>query len=145
MPFADTPLQPVIFRDIAQEAISFCHESLEVAAQRITAKDERLGPIDSKLFLIRHLLVLKDLADGIKASLGDVQDAPQHGTPFLSYLERFLIGLAGTADSFFGTSLFRPAAILGGFAYLGVPKLLTGAETPLVRSNVKHPRKPRLM
>jgi conserved oligomeric Golgi complex subunit 3 len=81
---SDALLQPVIFRDIAQEAISFCHESLEVAAQRITAKDERLGPIDSKLFLIRHLLVLKDLADGIKVSLGDVQaDAPQHGTHFL--------------------------------------------------------------
>lgn len=61
--------------------------------------------------------------------------------PFSSHLERFLIGLAGTTDSFFGTSLFRPAALLGGFAYLGVPKLLTGAETPLVRSDVKDPEK----
>jgi hypothetical protein len=56
---------------------------------------------------------------------------------FSSHLEAFLIGLVGTTDSFFGTSLFRPAALLGGFAYLGVPKLLTGAETPLVRFDVK--------
>jgi hypothetical protein len=63
--------QPAIFRDIAQEALSFCRESLELASQRIAAKQTLHGSIDSKLFLIRHLLVLKDLVHDINLTKSD--------------------------------------------------------------------------
>ncbi|KAG8800330.1 Golgi transport complex subunit 3, partial [Serendipita sp. 399] len=54
-------VKPEIFRDIAREAVSFCRESLEVASQRIAAKDGPDSAVDAKLFLIYHLLVLKEL------------------------------------------------------------------------------------
>jgi hypothetical protein len=63
--------QPAIFRDIAQEALSFCRESLEVASQRIAAKQNPCGSIDSKLFLILHFLVLKDLVHDINLANTD--------------------------------------------------------------------------
>lgn len=40
--------------------------------------------------------------------------------------------MTGSSDGFFGIPLFRPAALLGSLAYLGVPRLLSGAESPLV-------------
>ena len=40
--------------------------------------------------------------------------------------------MPGSSDGFFGIPLFRPVALLGSLAYLGVPRLLSGAETPLV-------------
>ena len=120
--------------------MSFCRESLEVAAQRLAAKDERIGPIDSKLFLIRHLIVLKDLTDSIKLSLGDTQvDEVPQGMPYSFPTSDIAHSIIVGGDGFFGSSLFRSAALLGSFAYLGVPKLLSGTEMLLVSMRLMKP------
>lgn len=108
-------VKPAIFRDIAQEAIAFSREALEVASQRIAAKDTPSAKVDAKLFLIHHLLILKDLTTEVDFNAGK-PDTEQ---------------LPSTSEGIFGIPLFRPVALLGGLASLGVPKLLSGAETPL--------------
>ncbi|PVF97473.1 Sec34-domain-containing protein [Serendipita vermifera] len=108
-------VKPTIFRDLVQEATSFCCESLEAASQRIAAKQEHFASIDSKLFLVRHLLVLKDL-------IGDLH---------LTNEEAEKVDVVSASEGIFGLSLLKPASLLGNLAYLGVPRLLTGAETPL--------------
>ncbi|KAF8490342.1 Sec34-like family-domain-containing protein [Russula emetica] len=50
-------VQPAIFNDIAQEAVSLCHVSLLSAAERLRAKNA----FDGQLFLVRHLLILREI------------------------------------------------------------------------------------
>ncbi|KAI9314096.1 Sec34-like family-domain-containing protein [Dichotomocladium elegans] len=50
-------VQTVVFEDIAQEAVSLCNESLRKAYEVIIARKSRL---DGQLFMIKHLLVLKE-------------------------------------------------------------------------------------
>ncbi|KAG6809162.1 hypothetical protein H0H92_001356 [Tricholoma furcatifolium] len=54
-------VKPVIFEDIAQEAISLCRQSLVAAAELIRVK----APLDSQLFLARHLLLLKEVTQSL--------------------------------------------------------------------------------
>lgn len=61
-------LQPSIFEDIAQEAVDLCRTSLSSAANLIATKDSSMR-LDSQLFLIRHLLVLKELANNLNLGL----------------------------------------------------------------------------
>lgn len=61
-------LQPSIFEDIAQEAVDLCRASLASAANLIATKDSSMR-LDSQLFLIRHLLVLKELANNLNLGL----------------------------------------------------------------------------
>jgi conserved oligomeric Golgi complex subunit 3 len=56
-------LQPAIFEDIAYEAISLCKESLISASDALSSKSK--SPPDGKLFLIRHLLILKELTTAL--------------------------------------------------------------------------------
>ncbi|KAG8822151.1 Golgi transport complex subunit 3 [Serendipita sp. 401] len=116
MSMLDEFVKPEIFHDIAREAISFCRESLDVASQRMAAKGGPTSAIDAKLFTIYHLLILKELVSEVDFG----QDQPAGTAPPLS-----------AGEGFFGIPLFRPAAFLGSLAYLGVPRLLSGAETPL--------------
>lgn len=53
--------QPAIFEDIAQEAIQLCHQSLITASENIKARKGSAGALDGSLFLLRHLLVLKEV------------------------------------------------------------------------------------
>ena len=50
--------QPAIFNDLAHEAVSLCRASLLNAAGALGAK----SAIDGQLFLVRHLLILRDIA-----------------------------------------------------------------------------------
>ena len=84
--FADSPvspvafnnrLQPAIFEDIAQEAINICRHSLVSAAAAIKgvkANAVSQGPgqsyatskmFDGELFLVRHLLILKEVTQNL--------------------------------------------------------------------------------
>ncbi|KAI0044273.1 Sec34-domain-containing protein [Auriscalpium vulgare] len=50
-------VQPAIFDDLAQEAVSLCRMSLSAAANMLGSK----SPLDGHLFLVRHLLILKEM------------------------------------------------------------------------------------
>jgi len=70
-------VQPAIFEDIAQEAISICRQSLVSAADMIkgaktnVTSQEAGSPfaasktLDGELFLVRHLLILKEMTQNL--------------------------------------------------------------------------------
>ena len=71
------PAQPAIFEDIAQEAINICKQSLVSAADTIKGLKTSVssqGPgsayttsktLDGELFLVRHLLILKEMTQNL--------------------------------------------------------------------------------
>ncbi|XP_006463266.1 hypothetical protein AGABI2DRAFT_207960 [Agaricus bisporus var. bisporus H97] len=54
-------VQPAIFDDIAQEAIQLCHQSLVNSSDNIKAQKRSPGTLDADLFMLRHLLILKEV------------------------------------------------------------------------------------
>lgn len=56
--------QPNVFEDIAQEAISVCRQSLSSAAEIIAAKPTS-STTHGNLFLVRHLLILKEMTASV--------------------------------------------------------------------------------
>ncbi|KAI0279908.1 Sec34-like family-domain-containing protein [Russula aff. rugulosa BPL654] len=60
-------VQPAIFNDIAQEAVSLCHVSLLSAAERLRAKSAS----DGQLFLVRHLLILREITRNLDLTQKD--------------------------------------------------------------------------
>lgn len=52
-------VQPAVFDDLAQEAVMTCRRSLSAASDLLSARKDR--GIDAKLFLVRHLLILKEM------------------------------------------------------------------------------------
>lgn len=58
--------QPPIFEDIAQEAINICKQSLVSAADTIKGvKTNTSKTLDGELFLVRHLLILKEVTQNL--------------------------------------------------------------------------------
>ena len=69
--------QPAIFEDIAQEAISICRQSLILAADTIKGVKTNVisqgsgssyatsKTLDGELFLVRHLLILKEMTQNL--------------------------------------------------------------------------------
>ncbi|GAA5941713.1 hypothetical protein JCM1841_005161 [Sporobolomyces salmonicolor] len=49
-----------IFEDFAGEAVTLCRQSLLAAAAQITARADPVSKLDGQLFLVRHLLLLKE-------------------------------------------------------------------------------------
>ena len=70
-------MQPAIFEDIAQEAVNICRQSLVSAADAIKgAKTNVISQgqgsfnatsktLDGELFLVRHLLILKEVTQNL--------------------------------------------------------------------------------
>ena len=59
--------QPAIFNDLAHEAVSLCRASLLNAADALGAK----SAIDGKLFLVRQLLILRDITRNVDPAQKD--------------------------------------------------------------------------
>jgi hypothetical protein len=55
--------QPSIFEDLAQEAVSLCRQSLLTATELLNSK---VGRVDGGLFLVRHLLILKEMLSSVE-------------------------------------------------------------------------------
>lgn len=56
--------QNAVFTDLAQEAVLTCRRSLASASELVPSKEK--GPAsDGKLFLVRHLLILKEMTAGL--------------------------------------------------------------------------------
>ncbi|KAJ7504805.1 Sec34-like family-domain-containing protein [Mycena galericulata] len=104
-------VNPAIFEDIAQEAVTLCRQSLVGAADVIPTRDADTRALDAELFLVRHLLILKEIAQGL--DLGQESLRAREG-------EAFQYGVADTL----ATMLNRTTALLPGalFASLGMPR-----------------------
>ncbi|KAI9489876.1 Sec34-like family-domain-containing protein [Zychaea mexicana] len=103
-------VQTVVFEDLAQDAVSLCNESLRNAAETITAKKSRL---DGQLFLIKHLLVLKEQLAPFEANLihsGKALDF-SHVTDTLSSFQQNR------------SLIFNPNALIG-LAQTGMPRVV---------------------
>ncbi|KAG9011516.1 Golgi transport complex subunit 3 [Tulasnella sp. 427] len=106
-------VKPAIFEDIAYEAISLCRESLVSASDLISAKSKAATASqptspDGQLFLVRHFLVLKEMATTV-----GLDEQKERGVDF-----------SGMADTL-GSIIFNPNALLGqGFTNLRFPKVV---------------------
>ncbi|KAK0197162.1 Sec34-like family-domain-containing protein [Armillaria mellea] len=58
-------VKPAIFEDIAQEALSLCRQSLVSASEALKLKNPPTGRLDGQLFLIRHLLIMKEITNNL--------------------------------------------------------------------------------
>jgi hypothetical protein len=96
---ADEPLcfnhQAAIFEDIAQEAVVLCRQSLFTASDAIRTKK---SDVDGALFLVRHLLILKEMMGSVEMVRRDM------GGDMLGVTEAFSV-LLSSALSFLPTSL----------------------------------------
>ena len=53
-----------MFEDLAQEAVTTCRKSLTSASDLLAAKKDK--SMDAQLFLVRHLLILKEMTAGLE-------------------------------------------------------------------------------
>ena len=61
--------QPSVFEDLAQEAVTACRKSLITASDMLAAKKDT--SMDGRLFLVRHLLILKEMTAGLELGRRD--------------------------------------------------------------------------
>jgi hypothetical protein len=59
-------IQTTVFEDLAQEAVSICKQSLVTASENISMNHSKW---DGQLFLIKHLLILKEQLAPFEANL----------------------------------------------------------------------------
>jgi hypothetical protein len=60
-----TYIDIAVFTDLAQEAVLTCRQSLTAASETMGAKAADSPAADAKLFLVRHLLILKEMTAGL--------------------------------------------------------------------------------
>ncbi|KAI0309583.1 hypothetical protein OF83DRAFT_1179458 [Amylostereum chailletii] len=70
-------VQPAIFDDLAQEAINLCRQSLSAAAEQLAARNA----LDGALFLVRHLLILKDMTRTLALVVRSSAEPPPLAAP----------------------------------------------------------------
>ncbi|KAH6906569.1 COG3 protein [Coprinopsis sp. MPI-PUGE-AT-0042] len=136
-------VKPAIFEDIAQEAALLTRLSLLAARDLIKVRPPPSTPLDAHLFLVRHLLILKEVAKTLEGESGAPHQQQQMfgqkgtlgfpGTPARPGTSRTASGTSGfgiPAESSGGVTgtltsmLTRTTAILpeGLFASLGVAR-----------------------
>ncbi|KAF7319724.1 RRM domain-containing protein [Mycena kentingensis (nom. inval.)] len=119
-------VNPAIFEDIAQEAVTLCRQSLVLAADMIKQRppgeksDAKVAPLppslahtlDGGLFLVRHLLILKEITHNLDLRTTSKEDDEDD-------IGRYLSGVGDTLASM----LSRTTSLLPGalFASLGMP------------------------
>ncbi|KAI8019354.1 Conserved oligomeric Golgi complex subunit 3 [Camellia lanceoleosa] len=96
-------LEPTVFTGLAQEAVEVCSDSVQKAS-RLIAK--RASPMDGQLFLIKHLLILRE-----QIAPFDIEFSVTHKeldfSHLLDHLRRILRGQASLFDWSRSTSLAR--------------------------------------
>jgi len=65
-------MQPAIFEDIAHEAVSLCRQSL-VTSSNLVGQRSSTATLDGQLFLVRHLLILKEVANNLDYTPKDTE------------------------------------------------------------------------
>ncbi|XP_052181598.1 conserved oligomeric Golgi complex subunit 3 [Diospyros lotus] len=96
-------LEPEVFTGLAQEAVEVCSTSIQKASKVIA---KRSSPMDGQLFLIKHLLILRE-----QIAPFDIEFAVTHKeldfSHLLDHLRRILRGQASLFDWSRSTSLAR--------------------------------------
>ncbi|KAF8578039.1 cis-golgi transport vesicle tethering complex subunit [Ramaria rubella] len=95
-------VDPAIFNDIAQEAVGFCRQSLKSASEELSERHPPESYVDGRLFLVRHLLILKDMIVNLEFK---ERDDTAHGVT-----DTFGSMLRGTS------ALFNSNGLLSNFA-----------------------------
>ncbi|OAX41147.1 Sec34-domain-containing protein [Rhizopogon vinicolor AM-OR11-026] len=100
-------VKPTIFEDIAHEAVSLCRQSL-VTSSNLVGQKSSTGALDGQLFLVRHLLILKEVANNLDYTPKDSEPRTDIG------------GVTDTLASVLNrTTALLPDAL---FASLGMPR-----------------------
>ncbi|KAI8553255.1 hypothetical protein RHMOL_Rhmol05G0001400 [Rhododendron molle] len=96
-------LEPTVFTGLAQEAVEVCSMSIQKASKLIA---KRSSPMDGQLFLIKHLLILRE-----QIAPFDIEFSVMHKeldfSHLLDHLRRILRGQASLFDWSRSTSLAR--------------------------------------
>ncbi|KAK9274826.1 hypothetical protein L1049_022078 [Liquidambar formosana] len=96
-------LEPAVFTGLAQEAVEVCSISIQKASKLIA---KRSSPMDGQLFLIKHLLILRE-----QIAPFDIEFSVTHKeldfSHLLEHLRRILRGQASLFDWSRSTSLAR--------------------------------------
>ncbi|XP_058215756.1 conserved oligomeric Golgi complex subunit 3-like isoform X4 [Rhododendron vialii] len=96
-------LEPTVFTGLAQEAVEVCSMSIQKASKLIA---KRSSPMDGQLFLIKHLLILRE-----QIAPFDIEFSVTHKeldfSHLLDHLRRILRGQASLFDWSRSTSLAR--------------------------------------
>ncbi|GAB2219227.1 hypothetical protein Droror1_Dr00006859 [Drosera rotundifolia] len=96
-------LEPAVFTGLAQEAVEMCSVSLQKASKLIS---QRSSPMDGQLFLIKHLLILRE-----RIAPFDIEFSVTYKeldfSHLLEHLRRILRGQASLFDWSRSTSLAR--------------------------------------
>ncbi|PIA43266.1 hypothetical protein AQUCO_02000593v1 [Aquilegia coerulea] len=96
-------LEPAVFTGLAQEAVEVCSASIQKASKLIA---KRSSPMDGQLFLIKHLLILRE-----QIAPFDIEFSVTHKeldfSHLLEHLRRILRGQASLFDWSRSTSLAR--------------------------------------
>ncbi|KAK1927132.1 Sec34-like family-domain-containing protein [Papiliotrema laurentii] len=79
-----TYVDAAVFDDLAQEAVITARKNLGAASDLISAKKDK--NVDAKLFLVRHLLILKEMTAGLDLGRKDRKKEWQGITDFLRSL-----------------------------------------------------------
>ncbi|EIN11167.1 Sec34-domain-containing protein [Punctularia strigosozonata HHB-11173 SS5] len=94
-------VKPEIFNDMAHEAISVCLQSLVVASDHIKQRNTPNSALDGALFLVRHLLILKDMTNTLDlASRASDSVTDPHG------INETLANVLGRTTSLLPAALF---------------------------------------
>ncbi|KAF8638150.1 hypothetical protein AX17_002407 [Amanita inopinata Kibby_2008] len=102
-------VKPAIFEDIAQEAVGLCRQSLVTASEAIRLRNGSMSVLDGHLFLVRNLLILKELVQKLDVAH---REAEKNVEPQPGMTDTLASMLNKT------TSLFPDAL----FATLGIPR-----------------------
>ncbi|KAG9316781.1 Sec34-like family-domain-containing protein [Chiua virens] len=101
-------VNPAIFEDIAQEAVSLCRQSLVSSSAILGQRNAPASTLDGELFLVRHLLILKEVTNNLDLAGRDAQRQTGQG------------GMTDALASIFNkTTALLPDAL---FASLGMPR-----------------------
>ncbi|KAG8491375.1 hypothetical protein CXB51_014576 [Gossypium anomalum] len=103
-------LESEVFTGLAQEALEVCSDSIQKASKLIT---KRSTPMDGQLFLIKHLLILREQDEFLALQIApfDIEFSVTHKeldfSHVLEHLRRILRGQASLFDWTRSTSLAR--------------------------------------
>ncbi|KAJ3521442.1 hypothetical protein NM688_g9016 [Phlebia brevispora] len=114
-------VKPAIFDDIAQEAVNLCRQSLVAGADALKTKNPPSSTFDGQLFLVRHLLILKEMTQNLDFATKDADR-----TLDLTAVTDTLASMLSKTTSLLPNALF---------ASLGMPKAENMADVKHVRTD----------
>ncbi|TFK44055.1 Sec34-domain-containing protein [Crucibulum laeve] len=115
-------VKPAIFEDIAQEALTLTRLSLSSAAELIKQKT---SPLDAQLFLVRHLLILKEIVKTLELSQTDGNMGTSGSGP---RAEQEAVGMTDTLAAMLGGATSLLPESLSMLAGLGMPTSRNGGD-----------------